>query len=233
MKEKDVKKKNFLYAIMHAIFDLLYKLPSACHFRQLSVSSFDLLCTRQSTKAKFEPKISAFHYFLFSSSQVFVKQTYNTTKGHYKFIEKSCLFIHMWQSHTKHYFMVHAMFGNELFLYIKSIPINGLLVFSSHLLAQIRPCQMIIQSVLSYCLQPCAILSASLLVSSRLWRKFTWHENQHIFVSTQHRYTKRQKHTSPPATKTCCNSAIIVTEKSSINHHTYIQGNTSYYPQFS
>lgn len=135
MKEKDVKEKNFLYAIMHAIFDLLYKLPSACHFRQLSVSSFDLLCTGQSTKAKFEPKISAFHYFLFSSSQVFVKQTYNTTKGHYKFIEKSCLFIHMWQSHTKHYFMVHAMFGNELFLYIKSIPINGLLVFSSHILA--------------------------------------------------------------------------------------------------
>lgn len=108
MKEKDVKKKNFLYAIMHAIFDLLYKLPSACHFIQLSVSSFDLLCTGQSTKAKFEPKISAFHYFLFSSSQVFVKQTYNTTKGHYKFIEKSCLFIHMWQSHTKHYFMVHV-----------------------------------------------------------------------------------------------------------------------------
>lgn len=129
MKEKDVKKKNFLYAIMHAIFDLLYKLPSACHFRQLSVSSFDLLCTGQSTKAKFEPKIIAFHYFLFSSSQVFVKQTYNTINGHYKFIEKSCLFIHMWQSHTKHYFMVHAMFGNELFLYIKSIPINGLLVF--------------------------------------------------------------------------------------------------------
>lgn len=108
MKEKDVKKKNFLYAIMHAIFDLLYKLPSACHFRQLSVSSFDLLCTGQSTKAKFEPKIIAFHYFLFSSSQVFVKQTYNTTKGHYKFIEKSCLFIQMWQSHTKHYFMVHV-----------------------------------------------------------------------------------------------------------------------------
>lgn len=74
MKEKDVKKKNFLYAIMHAIFDLLYKLPFACHFRQLSVSSFDLLCTGQSTKAKFEPKISAFHYFLFSSSQVFVKK---------------------------------------------------------------------------------------------------------------------------------------------------------------
>lgn len=89
MKEKDVKKKNFLYAIMHAIFDLLYKLPSACHFRQLSVSSFDLLCTWQSTKAKFEPKIIAFHHFLFSSSQVFVKQTYNTTNGHYKFIEKS------------------------------------------------------------------------------------------------------------------------------------------------
>lgn len=53
---------------MHAIFDLLYKLPSQCHFRQLSVSSFDLLCTGQSTKAKFEPIISAFHYFLFSSS---------------------------------------------------------------------------------------------------------------------------------------------------------------------
>lgn len=104
---------------MHAIFDLLYKLPSQCHFRQLSVSSFDLLWTGQSTKAKFEPIISAFHYFLFSSSHVFVKQSYNTNKGHYKFIEKSCFYIHMWQSHTK-YFMVHAMFGNELFLYINS-----------------------------------------------------------------------------------------------------------------
>lgn len=214
---------------MHAIFDLLYKLPSACHFRQLSVSSFDLLCTGQSTKAKFEPKIIAFHYFLFSSSQVFVKQTYNTTNGHYKFIEKSCLFIHMWQSHTKHYFMVHAMFGNELFLYIKSIPINGLLVFSPTYWPRLDHANdnLVCVALLP---QPCAILSASLLVSSRLWRKFTWHKNQHIFVSTQHRYTKRQKHTSPPATKTCCNSAIIVTEKSSINHHTYILGNISYYP---
>lgn len=45
---------------MHAIFDLLYTLPSPCHFRQLSVSSFDLLCTGQSTKAKLEPIISVF-----------------------------------------------------------------------------------------------------------------------------------------------------------------------------
>lgn len=33
MKEKDVKKKNFLYVIMYVIFDFFYKLFFVCYFR--------------------------------------------------------------------------------------------------------------------------------------------------------------------------------------------------------
>lgn len=211
---------------MHAIFDLLYKLPSQCHFRQLSVSSFDLLCTGQSTKAKFEHIISAFHYFLFSSSHVFVKQSYNTTKGHYKFIEKSCFYI-PYTCGSPIQNISWCMQCLEMNCFSTSIVNTNKWTTSifPHLLTQIRPCQMINQSVLPYCPQPCAILSASLLVSSRLWRKFTWHENQHIFVSTQHRYTQARLPPKPVAIQPLSslkNLVLIIIHTSKAIHHTIL-----------